>query len=192
MEREVLHEARLEVSVVEVEVVVLPGEEEASQAAGAPQEEAREVSAQVQTEELHGVEDADPVVVVEATKLMLCHFSNIAYAAFKEIPTKNMWQVISRELGVQQITVPAQVKIISIQDTTSVVVVLNATCFLVQLVTIIISSKKTFFFLLGAYSTGADLGRTSSQLQCRSQEEFWFSACQAQRPSFHTTSTTYH
>lgn len=99
MEQEGLDEARLEVSVVEAEVVVLPEEEEASQVAGAPQEEAREVSAQAQTEELQGVEDADSVVVVEATKLMLCHCLHVAYAAFKEIPTKNLWQAISRELG---------------------------------------------------------------------------------------------
>jgi hypothetical protein len=180
VEQGVPDEARLEASVVEAEVVVLLEGEEASQAAGAPQEEAREVLAQARTEELQEVQDADSVVVVEATKLMPCHYPHVAYAAFEEIPIKNLWLAISRELGVQQITVPKQAKIISIQGITSVVFILDVTCFLVHFVTNIISSKKHFsFWLIRADSGGADFGRTSSQPQTRSQEEFLFSTCQA-------------
>lgn len=86
----------LEGLVAEAEVVELPEEEEAFQAVGAPPEEAQEEAlGQAQTEGLQEVEDEGSVVAVEATEVILQHCLHVAYAAFREIPRKDLWLAIT-------------------------------------------------------------------------------------------------
>lgn len=106
-------EVRLEASAVEALAVVHHAEGEASQAAGAHQEEAREEGlAQAQTEELQEVGEEGSAGVAEATKLLLYRCLHVAYAAFREIPTKDVRLAVSREQGVQCVAVLNRIRII--------------------------------------------------------------------------------
>lgn len=166
-------EARLEVSVVEAEVVVLPEDEEGFQAVGAHPGEAPEGDlVQAQTGELQEEEDADLAVVVEATKSTLHPCLHVAYAAFEEIPIKDLWLGVTADW---ESSVPLyQFKDESDQKRSALIINRDVTLLARSYgLPVLIKSlprlaKNHFTFL-----AGADLGPTSSQPQTRSQKGFW-------------------